>query len=665
MSSDNRADNEKRIRYLIDTLNQASRAYYGGEDELMDNFEWDKLFDELSMLEQETGIIYPDSPTQVVSEDEEDIDGIKEEHEFKALSLDKTKSIAKFVKWAKDMLVWLSVKLDGCTLVVTYDDGKLVKVVTRGDGVIGTNITHLAPAFLNMPRTLKGVKGHLVIRGEAAMTYADFDAYNMTLEEPYANPRNLVAGSLNAKKPSDIKDRHITWVPFTLVHTDENITSWGERMDYLESLGFEVVKHKSYMADTLESGIEEFTADVENGTYPYPADGLVECYDDTVYAAGGSVTHHHATRAGYALKWQDEVAETELAGIEWSCAAQCITPVALFKPVALEGTTVKRASLANISECKRLGIGGAGSKIGVIKANKIIPKVVVVSEKVGDFEIPDTCPVCGAPTKIHKSASGAETLHCTSEGCVAKKLSKFSRFVSKDGVNVDGLSKANLQKFINFGWIHEYADIYKLNRYFDVLRQADGFGDRSVEKLDAAIQGAKTVRADHLLYALNIPQVGHDVIKKLLANYSYADLITNVMDACVKNDFTRYTSIGGLGPEKSGAFVKWFMDDENVAMLNNIMAEITVEEVVRAETGNKCEGLTFVVTGDVYMFKNRKALQAYVESQGGKVTGSVTKKTDYLINNDVESMSGKNKKAKELGVPIISEKEFVDKYGVD
>ena len=409
-------------------LNGASQAYYNGLAEKMTDYEWDKRFDELKRLEAETGTTLPDSPTQRVSEDS--ITGQKEEHEFAALSLAKTKKTDELVKWAEGRPIWISWKLDGLTLVVTYDDGRLTKIVTRGNGHIGTNITHLAQAISGIPTDIKAT-GHVVVRGEAVISYDDFEHYLMESGEDYANPRNLASGSLSVKDPQDIKDRHIRWIPFTLVYTEQDINSWGERMDWLDQLGFNTVERRFVENPevlSVEEVINTFTQEVTSKQNPFPVDGLVVCYDDTEYAQTGSVTGHHATRAGLAFKWQDEAADTVLKEVEWSCAASTISPVAVFQPVELEGTTVKRASLCNISECERLGIGGPGTQISVIKANKIIPKVIAVTQSIGTFAVPNECPVCHAATQIVVSeASGTKTLRCTNPDCAAKQLRKLAQ----------------------------------------------------------------------------------------------------------------------------------------------------------------------------------------------------------------------------------------------
>lgn len=652
--------NTTRMRQLIETLNKASDAYYNGQGELMTDYEWDAAFDELKALEDITGIVLPDSPTAKVSED--DMSGLKEEHEFAALSLAKTKQPQDLAKWAEGREIWLSWKLDGLTLVVTYDNGRLTKVVTRGNGHIGTNITRLASAIDGILPTI-AYKGHLVIRGEAVISYKDFEQFLMEQDEDYANPRNLASGSLTLKDVDEVKQRHIHWIPFTLVYADDEILSWGERMAFLANQGFDTVEREKIPDPTLsniEACIDRWTQKVTNGTCPYPVDGLVIAYDDTAYAATGSVTGHHATRAGYAFKWQDESVVTKLDHIEWSCAASTISPVAVFNPVELEGTTVKRASLCNISECQRLGIGDKGTEISVIKANKIIPKVIKVERKVGDLEIPDRCPVCGEPTEVVTSASsGTLTLHCTNMECPAKRLKKFARFVSKDGMNIDGISEQTIARFVNMGWISEYADFYDLELHALELSTLEGFGQKSTNNILNSVDKARIVDARRLLYALNIPLCGGDVCKRLLAQYPIAELIEKARSEA--DDY--FAHIPGIGPEKSASVVKWMKDDDNYDMLQRLLDKVTIAETdSQAEVGTRCAGLTFVVTGDVHHFKNRNELKAYIESQGGKVTGSVSKSTSFLINNDVTSTSGKNKKAQELGIQILSEDDFIAKY---
>lgn len=648
-----------QMKSLVERLNQASDSYYNGKGELMTDYEWDALFDQLKRLEEETGEILPDSPTNRVSEDS--IVGKKEEHEFAALSLAKTKQVSDLVKWAEDRPIWISWKLDGLTLVVTYDGGKLTKIVTRGNGHIGTNITHLAPAISGISATISE-KGHLVVRGEAVISYSDFEQFIIESEGDYANPRNLASGSLTLKDIDEVKQRHIQWIPFTLVYTERELTSWGERMQMLKELGMNPVERERIdhpTTENIQQEIDKFTEKVTSKKNPFPVDGLVICYDDTAYAATGAVTGHHATRAGFAFKWQDEHADTVLDHIEWSCAASTITPVAVFKPVELEGTTVQRASLCNVSECERLGIGDKGTRLQVIKANKIIPKVINITEVVGSFVIPAECPVCHAPAVVRESESGTKTLHCTNAACPAKQLKKFARFVSKEGINIDGISEQTVWKFINHGFIREYADFYKLKNYAFEISCFEGFGKKSVSNLLESVEKSRHTDGRHLLYALNIPLCGGDVAKKLLSRYKVKELIETARLSMFDDEFA---SIDGIGPEKSAKFIAWFKDDIHFQHVQHLLSELIIEEQEPVETGNKCQGLTFVVTGDVHHYKNRNELKAYIESQGGKVTGSVSKSTNFLINNDAASQSSKNKKAHELNIPIITEDEFIEKF---
>ena len=680
-----------RMEQLIRELNDASDAYYNGHAERMTDYEWDQRFDELRQLESETQTILPDSPTQKVSEDQ--LAGQKEEHEYAALSLAKTKQTGELVKWAEERPIWISWKLDGLTLVVTYDGGKLSRIVTRGNGHIGTNITHLHKAISGIPSTISD-KRHVVIRGEAVISYDDFEHYLMESGEDYANPRNLASGSLSVKDPQDIMDRHIRWIPFTLVHTDEDIPSWGQRMDWLDQQGFNTVE-RQYVENPSQANVEAciaaFTHKVTTKENPFPVDGLVVCYDDTVYAQTGSITGHHATRAGLAFKWQDESAQTTLKEIEWSCAASTISPVAIFEPVELEGTTVKRASLCNISECERLGMGGPGTKISVIKANKIIPKVIAVTQSVGSFSIPNQCPVCHAPAVVSESeASGTKTLHCTNAECPAKQLKKFARFVSKEGMNIDGISEQTLSKFINLGWITEYADLYELRNYIHELSLMEGFGERSASNIMRSIDRSRDVQAHRLLYALSIPLCGLDVCKRLLAAHPLDTLVSmatsltapspsaaadpsgNGSSDSIQLDLFApsqptdpqeiFAHIPGIGPEKSAQFVRWFRNAHNYDQYQHLITKLNIQASDTIPTGSRCQGLTFVITGDVHHYKNRNELKAYIESQGGKVASAVSGSTSYLINNDVTSTSGKNKKAQQLGIPILSEDDFVNLY---
>ncbi len=657
-TNDKNVNKHLRIEELIIELNEASEVYYNGQEEIMSNFEWDAKFDELAALEKETGYILPNSPTQNVGYEESN--GAKEQHEFPALSLAKSKKINEIQKWAEDKAIWLSWKLDGLTLILTYDGGKLTKILTRGSGTIGTNITYMKESMKGFPLKIK-YKGHMVVRGEATISYTDFAMINDTIEDDddkYANPRNLAAGTLGLDDAQKVKERHVHFYAFTLVYFEDNMKSWGDRMNYLEKEGFSVVDREATTADALPDVIERWTKKVENGEMDLPVDGLVICYDDIEYAATGSITGHHATRAGYAFKWEDVSAETELEYIEWSCAASTISPVAVFKPVQLEGTTVTRASLCNISEMERLGIGKS-SVLEIIKANKIIPKCVSVKKSEGKFEIPDQCPVCHAKTEIKISPkSNTKTLHCTNPNCTAKNVKKFTRFVSKAGMDIDGLSVQTMLKFINLGYISRYADIYNLDQHIDEIKNLEGFGERSCENMISAIEKSRDVHPVNFIYALCIPMIGTDAGKKIIGRIGFEDFLSRLSNG------EGFEDIEGIGPEKSSSIIGWYQETENKLTLETLLKEVNIKKVDnKANAGGKCTGLIFVITGDVHHYKNRDEFKAYVESQNGSVTGSVSNKTNYLVNNDIESASSKNQKAKQLGVPIITEDQFVEIFG--
>lgn len=651
-------DYRKRCAELVKKLNESSEVYYNGGEEIIPNYEWDAMFDELAALEAQTGYILPDSPTQKTGFEENN--GEKEPHEFPALSLAKTKQVSELVKWAEDKEVWLSWKLDGLTLVLTYDNGKLARILTRGNGAVGTNITYLKNSIKGFPLKIK-YKGHLVVRGEAVISYSDFELINAMVEdddEKYANPRNLASGTLSLDDPEKVKERRVCFHAFTLVYLEEPLIRWGERMDFLEREGFTVVDRERVDAGSIPEAVERWSGKVERGEMDLPVDGLVICYDDTEYAAQGSVTGHHATKGGYAFKWQDVSALSKLLYVEWSCAASTISPVAVFEPVQLEGTTVSRASLCNLSEMERLGIGEECT-LEIIKANKIIPKCISVKEASGKVVIPSKCPVCGAETKIHTSEkSKTRTLHCTNPECSAKHVKKFTRFVSKTGMDIDGLSIQTILRFMNEGFIGDFADIYRLSKYADTIRQMEGFGDKSCENMMRAIEKSRVANPVSFIYALCIPMIGVDAGKKIVAQCGFEGFLERLGKGLGFED------IDGIGPEKSGSALLWYENEKNRSSLKELLKEVTIEKVdLKPDKEGKCAGLTFVITGDVHHYKNRDEFKAYVEASGGKVTGSVTSKTDYLVNNDAQSSSSKNRKAKELGIPIITEDEFVSRFG--
>lgn len=663
MTGDNeKMEKEKRIKELVEIINKASYVYYNTGNEIMTNYEWDALFDELVKLENETGIILEDSPTQKAGI-ETDFEDEKETHEFPALSLAKTKLVKDLIKWAKGKIIWVGWKLDGLTLVATYDNGVLTKLVTRGKGHVGRNVTFLADVIKGVQMKIKE-KGHMVIRGEAVISYDDFEKINATIEadEQYANARNLASGTFNLDKTRkmEAKDRCIQFIPFTLVYTEKEMKSWGESMDYLDSLGFSTVEREKLLPENMEEVIDRWTEKVKN--YKIPVDGLVIVYDDLEFASQGTVTNHHATNAGYAFKWEDTKAETTLRGIEWSCSVNSITPVALFDTVSLEGSNVSRASLCNISEMKRLGIGENNTtQLEVIKANKIVPKCVSAKAHGTAFSIPEKCPVCGAHTKVFVSGKeNTETLKCTNPDCAAKQLKKFERFVSKEALNIDGISVRTIARFINLGYIKTYTDIFYMDKHKDEIVSLDGFGEKSYKNMLQAAQKARK-NADYvrLLYSLCIPMIGLDAAKKILNSIGSAEFKSRIRNG------KGFEDIDGIGPEKSVCILNWFSNHDNMDLFEKLDEILQVKEISpkKESADGKCSGLVFVITGDVMHYKNRKEFKEYVESQGGKVSGSVSKKTNYLVNNDAESASSKNKTAKELGIPIISEDEFIKMFG--
>ena len=658
------SDKQIRIEELVRRLNEASDAYYNDRDETMSNYEWDALFDELTSLEEETGYIMEESPTHRTGAEESLGDGNRERHEFQALSLAKSKDVAVLQKWAGDRPIWLSWKMDGLTLVLTYDGGRLTRMMTRGNGTVGTNITYMAEYVGGVPQQISD-EGHVVVRGEAVISYTDFRALNDLIEdedEKYANPRNLVSGTLGLDKTraQEVRERRVSFHAFTLVHCAAHLQSWGERMRYLTSLGFETVEHEPTTAEQLPEVIARWTEKVTSGQCDFPVDGLVIVYDDTDYAATGSVTGHHATNAGMAFKWKDAEAETTLDHVEWSCAASTISPVAVFDRVQLEGTEVQRASLCNISEMKRLGIGAdRKTTLRVIKANMIIPKCIAADGHGTTFEIPSACPVCGAPTEIHIGKKTlTETLHCTNPDCTAKHVKKYTRFVSKSGMDIDGLSAETLMKFINQGFIADFADIYHIAEHQETITQLDGFGEKSFQNLLASVEKSRDIHPVNFLYALCIPMIGLDAAKRIIGAYGTQGFFERLES---REDFS---AVDGIGPEKANSILSWYAQPKNQQLLEKLRKEVAIRDVAAAAGGGgSCAGKTFVITGEVHVYKNRDAFKAYVEAQGGKVTGSVSKKTDYLVNNDSESASSKNRKAKELGVEIITEETFLKLFG--
>ena len=649
------------MRELIPVLQKASRAYYAQDTEIMSNFEYDRLYDELQALEAETGIVLSGSPSVTVGY--EAVDALpKERHEKPMLSLAKTKEREELKSWLGDKEGLLSWKLDGLTIVLTYEGGQLVKAVTRGNGEVGEVITPNARVFRNIPGRIP-YQGSLVLRGEAVIPYSEFEKINAQIEDAdakYKNPRNLCSGSVRQLNNEITAKRSVYFYAFSYVKAEldgaeppfENDRE--NQFRFLKEQGFDVVPYKRVNADTIMAEIEWYAQAIQ--TYDIPSDGLVLCYCDLAYSASLGLTAKFP-RDSIAFKWADETAETTLLEIEWSPSRTgLINPVAIFEPVELEGTTVSRASVHNISVMKALSLG-IGDKITVYKANMIIPQIAENLTKSGVKDIPAHCPACGADTKI-EAANEAEVLYCTNPDCPAKKIKSFALFVSRDALNVDGLSEATLEKFIGKGFIHSFADIFHLEQHADTIKEMEGFGEKSCANLMAAIEKSRKVDPIHLIFALCIPNIGADAGKKLIAALGTKGFLSRIESG------EGFEDVDGIGVERSNALLNWFADDENKNLFDRLMAELTLEDVApKQEADGTCKGLSFVITGDVHLFKNRSAFKAYVEQQGGAVTGSVSGKTTYLVSNDGESNSSKTKKAKELGVPILSEEEFVSRFG--
>ena len=642
----------ERMKELSAILSEAAKAYYQESREIMSNFEYDRLYDELTALEEETGTIFAGSPTQKVGY--EVLSELpKERHERPMLSLNKTKSVDELKEWLGSQKGLLSWKMDGLTVVLTYEDGKLVKAVTRGNGEIGEVITGNAKTFVNLPTTVP-YRGRLILRGEAIITYDDFEKLNATIADEnakYKNPRNLCSGSVRQLNSEITASRNVRFMGFALVQADgvDFKNSKKEQANWLSGLGFEMVESVEVTAETLADAIAEFAKKVED--YNIPSDGLVLLYDDIEYGASLGRTAKFP-RDSIAFKWADELQETSLSYIEWSASRTgLINPVAVFEPVELEGTTVSRASVHNISIMEGLELG-AGDRITVYKANMIIPQIADNLTRSGVRDIPEHCPVCGGATEI-RSINEVKSLYCTNPDCQAKKMKGFALFVSRDALNIDGLSKMTLEKFIAAGFIHEFSDIFHLDRHKEAIVEMEGFGEKSYENLVNAAKNASHTTLPRLIYGLGIAGIGLANAKMICKHFRYD------LEAMRKADSEDLCSIDGIGAVLADAWVKYFKEEKNNDALDHLLSDLTFEDE-QAESGDSSlDGKIFVVTGSVEHFTNRKELQALIESKGGKVTGSVTAKTSYLINNDVTSNSSKNKKAKELGIPIITETEFL------
>ncbi|MDR3780812.1 MAG: NAD-dependent DNA ligase LigA [Candidatus Copromonas sp.] len=648
-------DKIKRMKELIPILSEAAKAYYQESREIMSNFEYDRLYDELLKLEQETGTVFAGSPTQKVGY--EVLSELpKERHERPMLSLNKTKSVDELREWLGGQTGLLSWKMDGLTVVLTYEGGVLAKAVTRGNGEIGEVITPNARTFINIPTTIP-YKGQLILRGEAVISYSDFEKLNDSIADvdaKYKNPRNLCSGSVRQLNSGITASRNVQFMAFALVRADgvDFKNSRKEQFLWLSRLGFETVEFVEVTAETLSGAVHGFAEKIEH--YDIPSDGLVLLYDDIAYGQSLGRTAKFP-RDSIAFKWADEIQETTLSYIEWSASRTgLINPVAVFEPVELEGTTVSRASVHNISIMEGLELG-AGDRITVYKANMIIPQIADDLTRSGVRDIPKICPVCGGKTEI-RSLNDVKSLYCTNPDCQAKKIKSFDLFVSRDALNIDGLSEMTLEKFIAAGFIHEFDDIFHLDRHRDAIVTMEGFGEKSYENLIAAAKTASHTTLPRLIFGLGIAGIGLANAKVICRHFDFN------LDAMRKAGAEELYSIDGIGGVLADAWVTYFKNDRNNETLDHLLADLTFEKEVRNEE-QTLAGKTFVITGSVERFANRKELQEKIESLGGKAAGSVSAKTSYLINNDVTSNSSKNKKARELGIPILSEADFLKMIG--
>lgn len=648
-------DKNARIKELVTVLNQASKAYYVEDSEIMSNFEYDNLYDELVVLEQETGMVLTNSPT--VNVGYEAMDALpKERHEKPMLSLGKTKSREELRDWLKGQEGLLSWKLDGLTIVLTYHEGKLAKAVTRGNGEVGEVITNNARVFRNLPLSI-AYQGELILRGEAIISYSDFEKINAQIAEvdaKYKNPRNLCSGSVRQLNNEITAKRSVKFIAFSLVKADEVDfhNSREEQFQFLQQQGFDVVPYQRVTETTILTVIAGYEETIQ--TYDMPSDGLVLIYDDIAYGKKLGMTAKFP-RDSIAFKWQDEIRETTLLEIEWSPSRTgLINPVAIFEPVELEGTTVSRASVHNISIMRGLRLG-IGDKITVYKANMIIPQIADNLTGSNTIEIPCSCPVCGGKTQI-KQVSDVQSLYCTNPTCEAKKIKSFTLFVSRDAMNIDGLSEATLEKFIAKGYIHEFADIFHLDQYKEEIIQMEGLGEKSYQNLWDSIQTARKTTLAKLIYSLGIANIGLANAKMICREYK------NDLDAMRRADIEELSAIPGVGGVIAGTFRDYFSDETNIVRVNHLLEEVEIEKEEIDQSSQTLQGKVFVITGSLEHFENRNALKEAIEQKGGKVTGSVTSKTDCLINNDVASSSSKNKKAKELDIPIVTEETFMQQY---
>lgn len=641
----------QRIKELVKLLNEAAKMYYQYDTEIMSNLEYDALYDELQGLEKETGLILSGSPTQKVGY--EVLSELpKERHAAPMLSLDKTKSVEDLAGWLKDKKGVMSWKMDGLTVVLTYDGGALVKAVTRGNGEIGEVITNNARVFANIPRSIS-YKDELVIRGEAVITYSDFDRINATIEDidaRYKNPRNLCSGSVRQLNNRITAERNVHFFAFNVLDTgDERIdATMNSKFDFLADMGFEVVEHCDVTAETMADVVADFAGRI--ATNDFPSDGLVLSYDDVEYGRNLGRTAKFP-RDSIAFKWADEQAETVLRHIEWSPSRTgLINPVAVFDPVSLEGTSVSRASVHNVSIVKQLALG-IGDTIKVYKANMIIPQISENLTRSGNADIPCECPACHGETVI-KRENDVETLYCPNPGCPAKAIKLFTHFVSRNAMNIDGLSEATLEKFIDCGFLNELYDIYHIDRHREEIIGLEGFGEKSYDNMIASIEASRETELARVLYGIGILNVGNATAKLICRHFK------NDVDAVIDAEVGDFAEIEGIGDVIAEGIVAYFADANNVRVLRKILEEVHIA-AEQNDMEQDLAGKTFVITGFLNHFANRDELKKLIEDRGGKVSGSVSAKTSYLINNDVMSSSSKNKKAKSLGIPVISEEDFL------
>lgn len=645
----------ERIKYLVETLNKASKAYYAQDKEIMSNYEYDKLYDELVELEAETGVILSDSPT--VNVGYEAVDELpKERHESPMLSLGKTKSREELQEWLQGNPAILSWKLDGLTIVLTYREGKLAKAVTRGNGEIGEVVTNNARTFKNLPVKI-GFQGELVLRGEAVITYSDFEGINSQIEDAeakYKNPRNLCSGSVRQLNNEITAKRNVRFYAFTLVKAEgmEFSNSKEKQFGFLKEQGFAVVDYRMVTEENIQDAIADFEKRIAD--YDIPSDGLVLTYEDIAYGKSLGRTAKFP-RDSIAFKWADELRETTLKEIEWSASRTgLINPVAIFEPVELEGTTVSRASVHNISILKSLKLG-LGDRITVYKANMIIPQIAENLTESDSVEIPKICPVCGGKTEI-RQVNEVQSLYCTNDTCAAKRIKAFTLFVSRDALNIEGLSEATLEKWIDRGYIKEYADLFHLERYREEIVQMEGFGEKSYANVMENIGKARNTTLPRVLYGLGIANIGVANAKMLCRHFAYD------FEKMKHADAEELSAIDGVGEVIATAFAEYMKQRENLEKIENLRKELQIETPRIEEDSQTLAGKVFVITGSLEHYASRNEMKVVIEEKGGKVTASVTGKTDCLINNDITSASSKNKKAKELNVPILTEDEFIQQY---